>query len=156
MSNATTRLYPYGYGNPAAPALAPQSLPHTPYYDLSTRTLFTDSTGAYIGKMHPVDQAVAIILGGPKGYIGSSPLIGIDYDLIVGQPQSRWQAIIDADARRALDSGIVKYLAQGLVTMDPLVLVTNAGAPWSVTWTATYSNNRLPNSNQKTISGGSV
>lgn len=142
MSNYTSRLYPYGYGNPQGDNSP--SVPRAPYYDLATRTFPTDSSGKYIAGMHPVDQAVAFILGGPLGYILSVPALGLNYEVLTGQPQSRWQALLDAEARRALDAGTVKYLARGDVTLDPLVLDLVVGAPWIASWSASYANNRLP------------
>lgn len=131
-------LYPYGIGNPLT---QPSRLPRAAYYDLATRQILWDTSGKYVRAMHPIDQAVAFIVGNPKGTFKSLPDMGIDYTVIDGLPTSRWQSTLDAEMRRALKM----YLDRSDITVGPLTLAPiDASATWRLSWTADYTNNRIP------------
>lgn len=142
MSNALApsvlKIYPFGYGDPME---KPPSAPRAPYYDLASRQVLRDATGAYAMQMHPIDQAMAVIAGLQKGSVRCLPDLGIDYSVLEGLPSNRWQNRLNAEVRRAFDL----YITRKDITLDPVQITPSIfGTRWSIEWTADYVNNRLP------------
>ena len=125
----------------------PAALPPLPAainYDAYNRCLTENADGTFM-QVHPVDQAVQLLLTVPQGTCGAIPGVGARYAArLRGIPAAQQQSIALDETRVAL-AALIK--AGDVTLLSVSVVVPNPGSSMV---SVSYVNNRLPSSTPTT------